>query len=89
MYYPSKSPHHEDQNSVTEVGMPEPHHPGSRPPRAEALVPEPDALYEGLGFGAYFPDVFGDASEQGTAQSTHADARPDGRGCGCGPEPAE
>ena len=28
--------HHEDQNAVTEVGVPEPHQPGCRPPRADA-----------------------------------------------------
>ena len=67
--------HHEDQNAVTEVG-----------------VPEPDAFYEGLGMGAYFPSVFEGTPEQGKrGQNTVGpdECGPDRRGCGCQSEPAE
>lgn len=88
--------HHEDQNAVTEVGVPDPHQPGCRPPRAQELVNEADAYYEGLGMGAYFPSVFGGPvpSRQGnqdrTAQPLGPDqAGPDQCGCGCPNEPGE
>lgn len=85
--------HHEDQNAVTEVGVPEPHQPGCRPPRADGLVTEADAFYEGLGMGAYFPSVFGGASaeQSKSGQQTVAadDCGPDQRGCGCQSEPVE
>ena len=77
--------HHEDQNAVTEVGVPDPHQPASRPPRAGQLTGETDALYEGLGMGAYFPSVFGE-------QVTDAESAlppPDAQGCGSEPEPRE
>lgn len=86
-------PHHEDQNAVIEVGVPDPHQPGCRPPRAEDLVTEADSFYEGLGMGAYFPSVFGGpAPTQGSANKQPLDADdcgPDRRGCGCQSEPGE
>ena len=84
--------HHEDQNAVTEVGVPDPHQPGCRPPRADGLVTEADAFYEGLGMGAYFPSVFGGAPQQRKQDKTSVgpDAcAPDQRGCGCQSEPGE
>ena len=79
--------HHEDQNAVTEVGTPEPHQPGCRPPRAEGLVTEANAFYEGLGMGAYFPSVL-DSAETPQRLGPE-DCGPDKRGCGCQSEPAE
>ena len=84
--------HHEDQNAVTEVGVPDPHQPGCRPPRADGLVTEADAFYEGLGMGAYFPSGFGGAPQQRKQDKTSVgpDAcAPDQRGCGCQSEPGE
>lgn len=84
--------HHEDQNAVTEVGVPDPHQPGCRPPRAEGLVTEADAFYEGLGMGAYFPSVFGGAAGQrkdGENAVCPDECAPDQRGCGCQSEPRE
>lgn len=52
--------HHEDQNSISEVDMPEPHQPGCHPPRADGLVGEADAIYEGLGVGAYYLSLYED-----------------------------
>lgn len=82
-------PHHEDQNAVTEVGVPDPHQPGCRPPRAEGLVTEADAFYEGLGMGAYFPSVFGGAAFEQRKPVGPEECGPDQRGCGCQSEPAE
>lgn len=93
--------HHEDQNSVGEVGLPEPHQPGSRPPRADGLVEEADALYEGLGMGAYFPSLYDSVTPapyyqpktnaaENEAQPLGPDqCGPDQCGCGCGEEPLE
>ena len=77
--------HHEDQNAVTEVGVPDPHQPASRPPRAGQLTGETDALYEGLGLGAYFPSVFGETAQDSQAVQPSSDQQ----GCGSGPEPVE
>ena len=52
--------HHEDQNSISEVDTPEPHQPGYTPPRADGLVEEADAIYEGLGMGAYYLSLYED-----------------------------
>ena len=93
MVHEYRAPHHlEDQNAVTEVRVPEPHQRGCRPPRADALVTEADAFYEGLGMGAYFSSVFEGTPEQGKrGQNTVGpdECGPDRRGCGCQSEPAE
>lgn len=93
MCHEYRDPHHEDQNAVTEVGVPDPHQPGCHPPRADGLVTEADAFYEGLGMGAYFPSVFGGPAptrQKSDEQRVGPDeGGPDQRGCGCPGEPGE
>lgn len=84
--------HHENQNAITEVEVPQPHQPGFEPARGEKLASEADALYEGLGMGAYFPSSFGDDDMQDSNTGSNAfepdmDAFPDD--CGCPREPRE
>ena len=84
--------HHEDQNAVTEVGVPDPHQPGCRPPRAQELVNEADAYYAHAGAtepgGGPAPSRKG--NQDRTAQPLGPDqAGPDQCGCGCPNEPGE
>ncbi|WP_418667442.1 hypothetical protein [Allofournierella sp.] len=94
--------HHEDQNSISEVDTPEPHQPGYTPPRADGLVEEADAIYEGLGMGAYYLSLYEDehptaAENCGCASKGKHKVQPlgpdqcgpDQCGCGTGEEPLE
>lgn len=94
--------HHEDQNSTSEVDTPEPHQPGYNPPRADGLVEEADAFYEGLGMGAYYPSLYEDENTPNAENAQNCgcgqkdrDVQPLGPDqcgpdqCGCGEEPLE